>query len=267
MDKRDILWRFPPPRIELPNSEIHLWCSPLDMTEEQKEDSYQILSADEQNRASRYLSTEDANKFIRSRMLLRSILSFYLERDPKDLQIVYTAQGKPILSYEDAHDIQFNLSHSADLVVIAVTRDIALGVDIEAMSRPQDDIELAREFFSPQEFNTLQNLSEPHKMEAFLNCWTRKEAYFKATGTGIDESLQEIEVTFMPGEPARYLSISGDSHEATHWYLHSIQPATGYAGAVACRQRGLRLACWRWPENGLSYFPAREKQPSMTCAS
>jgi len=254
VDNIEILWRFPPSYIQLARNEIHLWCAPLNTNDRDLEELHAILSTEEQARASKFHFFEDQCKFIKSRALLRSILSFYVKKDAKDLDIQYTDSGKPFLIDSGTSQIQFNLTHSKNLVVVAVTRYFELGVDVETASRLKTDFRCVDQFLTLEERVLFEKAAECRKMEAFLNGWTRKEAFLKAIGCGLSKSPLEIEVTFLPEDPARYINIFGDPYEANYWLLQSIQPASGYIGAIACRQKGLRLECWRWPENGLSYF-------------
>lgn len=83
-------------------------------------------------------------------------------------------------------------------------------------------------------------------MEGFFNCWTRKEAYLKATGEGIADALPRIEVSLTPGEAARLSKINGDALAASRWQLGGLAPAPGFVGAVAIKADSFRLSCWRW---------------------
>src|SRR5437016_2774796 len=84
------------------------------------------------------------------------------------------------------------------------------------------------------------DLPAEHKLEAFFNCWTRKEAYLKATGEGIADALAQIEVSLAPGPAAQLLHVAGDAREASSWSLHPLAPAPGFTGAVAVKARDLR---------------------------
>ena len=124
-----------------------------------------------------------------------------------------------------------------------------MGVDVERIQPFRDKDDIAARFFSVREKTAIKALSEPQKSEAFFNCWTRKEAYLKAAGEGISESLARVEVTVMPGEAPRLLGLDGDESAAAEWTFHSLEPASGFVGAVAIRAKGLKLSCWRWPES------------------
>jgi len=152
--------------------------------------------------------------------------------------------GKPVLASSAGEDtLHFNLSHSCGLAVYAITRAVPLGVDVERI-RPMNDMQdIASRFFTAHENGLLQAVSSHQRLEAFFNCWTRKEACLKATGQGIGEGLAEVEVTLAHGEPARVLSIMGSTQAAAGWSLHALEPATGYVSALAYRGKRLKLAC------------------------
>ena len=97
----------------------------------------------------------------------------------------------------------------------------------------EDAAELVSRFFSARENCRFQAL-EPHEQPAaFFNLWTRKEALLKATGEGITASLDQIEVSFVPGEPARFVAVAGNVERAAGWSLADISPSPGWAAAIA----------------------------------
>jgi len=173
------------------------------------------------------------NRFITARAVLRSLLANYLDCAPEDLQFDYGANGKPALAGRLADSgLFFNLAHSEDLALIAVTRLGPIGVDIEQI-RPISDVdELVGRFFSPRENALFQSVPADQKNIAFFNLWTRKEAWLKATGEGIAHSLSRIEVTFLPGEPASLLALPETSRSNSGWVLRELLPAPGFVGAI-----------------------------------
>lgn len=142
------------------------------------------------------------------------------------------------------HTLHFNLSHSAEIAVLGVTRVGEIGVDVEFI-RPVDRMdELVARFFSIRETESFKPVPIADKPGAFFNLWTRKEAWLKATGEGITGSLAEVEVSFLPGELARLIALGKDNEEARHWTLHAFKPAPGYVGALAVRARDVAIEFW-----------------------
>ena len=192
-----------------------------------------LLSSDEAARAARFRFEHLQHSFILARGALRILLGRYLNTPPRDLEFRYGAKGKPALA--GSASLQFNASHSGDLALFAFTLDCDLGVDIEAV-RPMPDLEdVARRFFSTDEAAELMALSPGQRDQAFFLCWTRKEAYIKATGEGLSAPLDAFRVTLRPGDPARMVHLECDPIAAQAWTLHDLALDTRYAGALAYR--------------------------------
>lgn len=210
----------------------------------------QTLAPDEQLRAERFYFERDRLYFIVGRGLLRTILGQYLRREPNQLHFCYGPFGKPVLpETSSAGKLSFNLAHSAGLALYAVVRDHEIGVDLEQL-RPMMDMEqIAARFFAVGERAALQALPAQQKQEGFFNCWTRKEAYLKALGSGLARPLAEFEVSLTPGEPARLVKVNGEPDEASRWVIQALTPAAGYAAALALPAiPGItwQLNCWQW---------------------
>ncbi|HEY2084249.1 MAG TPA: 4'-phosphopantetheinyl transferase superfamily protein [Verrucomicrobiae bacterium] len=231
----------------LAGNEIHVWATTLSTSAQGLEDFAAILSPDEKERARKFKFDKHRNRFIAGRGALRKILGQYLRADAVDLRFVHLTNGKPALaeSFESA-GIHFNLAHSDELALVAVTRLGMVGVDVECIRPVKDMDELVARFFSPRENEAFQKVPEDKKPAAFFNLWTRKEALLKATGEGITRSLSLVEVSFLPGEPARLVAISGDTAKAAEWGLQELSPATGFTGAVAIQAKDVEVKCWKW---------------------
>jgi len=211
------------------------------------EASATTLSADETARAKKFKFDKHRNRFIAGRGALRAIVARYLKTSAEELRFAYSENGKPALVGEAA-GIHFNLAHTEDLALVAVTRIGLIGVDVEAV-RPMKNVdELVARFFSARENALFQKVPEAEKPEAFFNLWTRKEALLKATGEGITRSLSLVEVSFLPGEPARLLAISGDEKKAAEWTLRDFSPVAGFVGAIAIQMPDVRLSSWKWEQ-------------------
>src|SRR5581483_5548860 len=155
-------------------------------------------------------------------------------------------EGKPSFTPEfSGHGLHFNLAHSSDLAVIAIARRGPLGVDVERIRTVREVEDLVARFFCARENEQFQKLPEAERPGAFFNLWTRKEALLKATGEGIGHRLNQVEVSFLRGEPARLISISGDARTAAEWFLSAFAPADRFVGAVAIQSPELRIRCWR----------------------
>jgi 4'-phosphopantetheinyl transferase len=242
-------WPLPPEGWAACDAEVHLWLAELEQPEHTLQRLTGVLAGDELVRAQRFRFERDRRHFIVARGVLRSILSRYLQILPEEVQFEYGLRGKPTLATGCGDGrLRFNLSHSHELALYAVTYDRELGVDIECM-RPLDDAEsIATHFFSAREQKALRDLPTHLKHQGFFNCWTRKEACIKATGEGLYQSLDGFDVSLAPGEPAQLLAVLGKPDEVRRWTLRALQPPAGYAAALAVEGSGWRLRCWQWEE-------------------
>jgi 4'-phosphopantetheinyl transferase len=153
------------------------------------------------------------------RATLRRILSHYTGIAPAALAFTYNAFGKPALALDqNPASLEFNLSHTGDQALCAVTYGHAVGVDVEAI-KELDYVQLAGTVFSAYEQATLQQLAPADQPLAFFNGWTRKEAYIKAHGKGLSMPLADFDVTLAPHEPVRLLATRPDPAEAARWSL------------------------------------------------
>lgn len=195
-----------------------------------------LLSPDEIDRAGRFVLPRDRNRFIAGRARLREILGDYLCEAPKAVRFRYGVWGRP-----EVDGPSFSLGHSADRALLAVSREVAVGADIEVVGPADPD--LAESAFAPGEREALRALPFSERAAAFHRGWTRKEAYLKARGTGLSTDLSSFEVT-LGAEEARLLRCA--SGEAEMWRLADVEVAPGIAGALAARTGGrpLRLV-WR----------------------
>ena len=187
-----------------------------------------LLSAAELERAERFRFEHLQHEFIIGHGALRLILADYTGAPADQLEFTRGDHGKPKLRDSP---IQYNMSHSGSLLVCGVTTAAELGVDVEQIRPMRDSEAIANRFFSPSEAAVLAGLPEGERNAAFFRCWTRKEAFLKATGDGLTRSLGSFEVAFAPGERPRFLRIDGD--DPARWTLAAFDPTPGYTAAVA----------------------------------
>jgi 4'-phosphopantetheinyl transferase len=241
-----VCWAQPPVPLRLEKGEVHLWRARLDLPAAAVEALALTLSPDEQERAARFRVPQVRARFTAARAILRDILGGYLGCHPSAVLFGYREHGKPFLAAGHEEDLRFNLSHSHGLALYGVCRGREIGIDLERIRHDREHDRLARRFFSPAEAAALQGLPPEQRVEAFFQCWTRKEAYLKARGEGLAAPLASFEVTLAPGEPAALRNVAGDPREAGRWWLAAIQPGSGYAGALAVEGPPLAVRTWEW---------------------
>ena len=213
---------------------LDVWYVDLDVTGEALSRFRHSLSHDELARAERFHSDLNRCRYIAGRAALRQVLADRLGCSPAAIRFSYGTNGKPML--EGARgDFEFNLAHSGGDAVIALAAGAAVGVDIE-LRRPIADVEsLARLVFSDIERRELELASDP--ASAFLNGWTRKEAYVKALGLGLTAPLKEITVS-LAGRAA-LLSTGVRNESVSNWRLLNV----AHPRAVVALAIGARPGC------------------------
>jgi len=208
--------------------DIHVWHAALDRDVNRLSRLESTLSPEEKARADRFHFANDRNRFVAARGLLRELLGKYLQQTPASLQFSYEKYGKPSLSGGNiSSGLCFNLSHSAGLAVYAIARERNLGVDVEHIRPEFGGEDIAKRYFSAREVNDLRTLPMEARAEGFFNCWTRKEAYLKATGMGLQIPLGSFAVSLLPEKPARFLE-----GVEPRWHLAAYHPAEGYVAAA-----------------------------------
>lgn len=224
-------------------SAVHIWAADLDRSGREHAALTATLSPDEGARAARFRHETHARRFINARGTLRTLLGRYLDRDPSGIQFRYTA-GKPALADPGREPLHFNLAHADELALFAFTTAAEVGVDVERVAALPDARDIAVHYFAPDEIG--QFMRAPDEAAAFFRCWTRKEAFVKATGTGLAHPLHAFTVTVSADEPAAVVAVGDDPMEAPRWFMHHLEPAPGFLGAVAVRATIQSVNCWRW---------------------
>jgi len=218
----------------LRSNEVHLWSASLDVCEVVYDVLMQNLSLDEWRRADKFVFEQDRRHFIVARGIIRNILANYLDCQPRDIGFQYKVYGKPELRFLGSSvRLEFNLSHSHGFLVLAVCVGRQVGVDVEHV-RPLTDLDhMATISFSDYEQNVLLTLAPEKKLLIFYNCWTRKEAYLKALGSGLMMPLDAFDMSLSPDNPIGMLANSLDPNEVSRWSFFTFVPKHGFVGALA----------------------------------
>ena len=221
------------PEIQLPDNEVHVWEGWLDRPAEVVQELHALLCADERERASRFHFERDRSRYIVGRAELRLLLARYLDTPPRELRFVYGAFDKPALS---GSQLRFNLAHSGAVALYAVTRIGEVGIDVELLDSGLADERLAERFFSPSEVATLRAMPRSQRAQGFLRCWTRKEAFVKARGDGLQLALDSFDVSLARGHPVAVMRTAWSRSEPTEWSLSDLSDEdAGYIAALAIR--------------------------------
>ncbi len=236
-------WQKGPASPVLWPNEVHVWRARLDAPWSNNFDL--SLSEDDRERAACFRFEGDRHRFSIARASLRKILGRYLKTNASGLRFDSGAYGKPgLVENQNTLDLRFNLSHSHQLALIAITRGREVGVDVEFMRADFANDEVAAHFFSPAEVKQLVRMPAELKTRSFFNCWTRKEAYIKARGEGLSHPLDQFDVSFAPDTAAALLNSRLDPTEVSRWSFEELSPHPAYAAALTVEGNFSRLLLW-----------------------
>jgi 4'-phosphopantetheinyl transferase len=230
----------PPP---LAPDEVHIWRALQSVEPSTLARLQSVLDPAEKARAERFLFERDRERFIVARGILRELLGAYIVCAPAQIRFDYGPQGKPSLSAADLQGsrIRFNASHSHGLAAFAFALDRELGIDVELIRSDFGGEEIAKRYFSREEIAELKSLPHESRAEAFFLCWTRKEAYIKARGEGLQIPLASFSVSLTPGKPEQLRAA-----DASRWEVRSFQPRENYAGALVAGDKSFSARYFAW---------------------
>jgi 4'-phosphopantetheinyl transferase len=224
-------WQESKIKANLFSEKVQIWSAFFD--QENSTAYLGLLSTEEIKRANRLKDPKVASRQLISRGILRLILGNYTGIDPKNLTISYSQFGKPFLSFPENSEIYFNLSHSGNLLLIAVTAGKQLGIDVEKIEASIDITGIAPLVFSAEEQVSLLHLADP--IHEFYGLWTEKEAILKSSGLGFSYPANRFSVN-KTNEHQSLHEYSKDLPTGTDISLATFSPAEGYSAAIAVMQ-------------------------------
>jgi 4'-phosphopantetheinyl transferase len=220
--------------LDLPTHEVHVWRASLARSPEEVERLMGVLAEDERARAARFHFAHDARRFGVGRALLRVLLSRYTQVAAEKVQFQYSQYGKPVLAGQE-QGLYFNLSHSHEMALYAFSVQQEPGIDIEFLRRPiPDAVQLAKRFFSAQEYQLLASLPLNEVPAHFFRMWVRTEAVLKAQGIGLSGLDHYTDVGFGEARPG----ITGAMA------VYELQPAPDYVAALALPKPVQQVVYW-----------------------
>ncbi len=202
-----------------------------------------FLSNEEIVKANRFHFEKDKNNYIISHGILRKILSLLLSVKPSEINFGTNEYGKPFV--QNPSNVQFNISHSKEKLLLAVSREVPVGVDIEFMNVEFASGDIAQNFFSPVEIQKLNKLEDDKLTEGFYNCWTRKEAFIKGIGKGLSIPLDSFDVELTPGLKPEILDVRFDKSENGKWELVNLDIYGEYKSALSVKMKMLKIELFK----------------------
>ena len=231
------------PFIPIPTQDFNLNAQKIDIWEYSLANLHStaesLLNKEELQRAKRFHFPRHQRRFTMGRACLRIILGRYLNQDPKDLMFSTNPYGKPYLTHEP--HLQFNLSHSQDLALLAVGENHPMGVDIEFFSgRPFNG--MSNMMFSPSEQQAFARVPATLRTLAFFRVWAQKEAFIKACGLGLSYPTQSFDVAVLSSDTKEVW----DTKHALNWHIKAFMPKIACFAALCHDPRVQIIRYQKW---------------------
>lgn len=230
-----------PGMLPLPSSEVHVWLAFYDAIDEQLHDAYRAMLNDEERaQEPRFHFARDRRRYLVTRALVRTVLSRYVPIAPAAWTFSKNEYGCPAIANPAAGALSFNLSHTHSVIVLAVTRGRAVGVDVENVRDCAIPVDIADRFFAPQEVAALNTVPPQNQQDRFFEYWTFKESYIKARGMGLSLPLDKFSFHYA-GERDVALSIDAElGDDAARWQFWQFRPTPDYLVALCAERAGDR---------------------------
>jgi 4'-phosphopantetheinyl transferase len=231
--------------------EVHIWLAWSNVGPDDVAQFDRVLSASEIAAADRFVFERHRVTYRFAHTALRNILSKYVDCLPEKLRFGQNSFGKPFLmdAVEPDAEVQFNMSHSGQVVVVAVTRGRSIGVDVEMMRPLKDYGSIAKLNFTAEERAWIESVPSEFQQNAFFKSWARKEAVIKAVGKGLSMPLNTFDASILSGQDGRRLTLLADAPDVESWWLVDLTAPEGYAGAVVVEQSIEKLMYAVWEPN------------------
>ncbi|RXJ94839.1 hypothetical protein CRV00_05770 [Malaciobacter molluscorum] len=222
----------------LHDDNIHIWKIDFTKISSNIKTYLYLLNNDEISRANKFLLKNKYKSYIATRIILKILLQYYINREGYKIQLHKNQYGKPYLK---DNEIYFNISHTSDMSLIAFSKNKEFGIDLESNECDNNIVNISAKYFTQREKNWIENLPNNKKTKGFIYCWVRKEAYIKALGLGLSLPLDSFNVISQEQK-----KISDNKFQIKKWFLHPLDISINHLGAI----------CIQAPKIDLIYFDA-----------
>jgi 4'-phosphopantetheinyl transferase len=221
---------------------IDLWNVQLDEPHQSHSENLTLLSESEKKRHDRFVSHMDQEHYAAAHASLRRILAGYLKVAPADIAFCVNEHDKPAVEPGCNPDrLEFNLSHSAGLALVAINFIQPVGVDVERVRPLNDHLKLAERHFSPAEISTLKSMGTEVSSHAFIQLWAGKEALIKARGNGLSLPLDRFDLDTLIDQPQGSACTVKDPEDGRTWWVSPLNIKEGYVGAICVEGQSARI--------------------------
>lgn len=218
--------------MKLTVKDLHIWHIPCVVKALKEQSLAPLPSAEESAQAARFLHPVLHQRYVKTRWAMRDILGHYLDTASTDVQLRYANLGKPeLIPGGHSLDIRFNMTHSGDSALLAITLGSEVGIDMEKLGQKRRPLRLAKRYFTISTVNELMSVSDKEQQSALLKLWTQYEAYKKAQGVGLrgGEGLLPLRIELQENQ---LQSLPSDTDEPSNWLVSQLYPKNGYVAAV-----------------------------------
>lgn len=221
---------------------MHVWHVNLDTHPANVGQLSALLDSQERARAAKFSTPVIRDRYIVAHGVMRQLLAEYADTQPSAIQYEYKSHGKPVLADPAlTTKLAFNLTHSGNLALLAISDGRSIGVDIEKIKPHNDLDQVAHRNFSSLERSALSTLNKSDLLIGFYNLWTRKEAFIKAIGDGVSYPLDSFVVPVQPHPRSIWTPIFRDDADHSHWVVQDISRLPDYAAAVVCDNASMKV--------------------------
>ena len=197
-----------------------------------------LLSEEEIRREKQFYFKKDRHRFLVTRALVRTVLSRYAPVTPEGWLFSTSPHGKPCIANDTSltSELSFNVSHTQGLIVLGVTRDMALGIDAEMVRVRRAPLDMANTYFSSEEMSAIALVPPQLQQDRFFQYWTLKESYLKARGAGLSIPLDKFSFRFAAPDRVSLSTHAELKDEPSRWRFWQLRP-TPYHLASVCTER------------------------------
>lgn len=234
MDSINCGWKNPEGFPDLTENQVHVWRIKISEFFNQAIEFERLLDAAEKKRAHQFKFSDSRTNFIICRGALRFLLSQYQQNNPLSIEIQQNTDGKPILA-EKSHplDLEFNISHSDDICLIAISRNLELGIDVEAVKPLTDLKALAKTFLSEKELAAFTAANPEKKRDMFYDIWSAKEALLKSVGCGLKIHPNQIDLNQVCEKKALFVKHNSELINVPQIEMKQLNGLSGYTAWLA----------------------------------
>jgi len=229
--------------LALGRDDVHVWLTDYAAIEDARLiDAYrELMAPEEREQETRFVFARDRRRYLVTRALVRSVLSRYADVAPDAWTFGTNAYGCPYARNPEAADsgLTFNLSHTHSLIALAVSRDRAVGVDIENHCEREVSIDIARSYFAPREVSDLAVVPREQQQYRFFEYWTFKESYIKARRMGLSLPLDGFAFHYPTPQGVGLEIAPALSDRADRWHLRQFRPEPDYLLALCAERTGV----------------------------